>query len=316
MTTPTVSVLMPVYNAGRYVAEAVESILGQTFADFEFLIVDDGSTDGSLGILREYAARDSRVRLTSRENRGLVTTLNELLAAAKGEYAARMDADDVCLPERFARQVAFLRSNPGVLAVGGAFIITDEAGVELTTIRPPVDDRELQSLALSGRNPFCHPAVMMRRAAVDAVGGYRQELMLAEDLDLWLRLGERGELAGLPHVLIRYREHGGSICAQNRQRQVDQTRRAADEAADRRGLPRRTLDLRPHRRGQDPRSRHELAIRNGWWCYLRGSRGASAKHAVRAIANRPWAIGGWRLLACTLVKTVRPPAEGKETGDG
>src|SRR6476661_6105481 len=126
--TPPVSVLMPVYNAGRYVAEAVESILGQTYADFEFLIVDDGSTDRSRAILERYAARDPRIRLVSRPNTGYAAALNELLGLARGELVARMDADDVALPERLLRQVNYLRAHPEVVCVGTAVHLIDGGG--------------------------------------------------------------------------------------------------------------------------------------------------------------------------------------------
>jgi glycosyltransferase involved in cell wall biosynthesis len=296
---------MPVYNSERYVAEAVESILTQTFTDFEFLIVDDGSTDASLVILRKYAAREPRIRLISRPNTGHVVALNEMLELARGEFVARMDSDDVCLPDRFERQLAFLRADSGVLAVGGAYTITDPDGTELVTIQPPERDPEIQQLALSGHTPLCHPAAMIRREALDAVGGYRKELVPAEDLDLWLRLGERGGLANLSQVVLRYREHEASICGQNQQRQLDRARQAADEAADRRGLPRRPLNLGPNRPSPNRRSRHQYALRNGWWGYLRGNRSAAIRFALRAISYQPWAGGGWRLLACALVKPIR-----------
>ena len=123
---------MPVYNAKRYLEEAIESILGQTFRDFEFLIIDDGSTDRSLAILKRYAAQDARIRLSSRTNAGYVVRLNEMLHQARGDLVARMDADDVALPERFAQQVEFLRSHPEVDVVGGAQERIDSNGYLLT----------------------------------------------------------------------------------------------------------------------------------------------------------------------------------------
>src|SRR5512135_1833139 len=125
---PLISVCMPVYNAERYIARAVESILGQTFGDFEFLILDDGSTDGSLEILRRYANHDPRIRLTSRPNKGLPPSLNELVDQARGEFIARMDADDVALPERFARQVEYLRAHPDCVLVGSRVQLVDPEG--------------------------------------------------------------------------------------------------------------------------------------------------------------------------------------------
>jgi glycosyltransferase involved in cell wall biosynthesis len=124
---PAISVLMPVYNTERYVAEAVESILAQTFRNFEFLIIDDGSTDRSLSILKRYAERDPRIYLVSRPNTGYVIALNEMLAMARGEFIARIDADDIALPERFEVQVAYLREHPEVVCLGSKVQFIDEA---------------------------------------------------------------------------------------------------------------------------------------------------------------------------------------------
>ena len=122
---------MLAYNAGRYVAEAVESILAQTYTDFEFLIIDDGSTDRTLKVLKQYAARDPRIHLVSRPNRGLVATLNEGLALARAEFIARMDADDIALPHRFERQIAYMREHPDIICVGSAVMTMDQAGRDL-----------------------------------------------------------------------------------------------------------------------------------------------------------------------------------------
>ncbi len=187
---PLISVVMPVYNAEHYVGGAIESILTQTLADFEFLILDDGSTDRTPEILKRYAERDPRIHLVSRPNRGLVPTLNEGLALARGEFIARMDADDLALPQRFERQVAYLREHPEVLCMGGAAMEIDAAGRDLVVTRNPPDDETIQEFLVTGHNRLFHPTVMMRREPVLAVGGYREEMKVGQDLDLWLRLGE------------------------------------------------------------------------------------------------------------------------------
>ena len=132
---------------------------------------------------------------------------------ARGDLIARMDADDVALPERFARQVEFLRSHPEVDVVGGAQEHIDSNGRLLTVYHEPQEHEEIEELALTGACPISHPSVMMRRKAVLAVGGYRVEMMPAEDFDLWLRMGERGRLANLPDVIMRYRVHESSVSA-------------------------------------------------------------------------------------------------------
>lgn len=233
---PLVSVLMPIFNGGKYLREAVEGILDQTFTDFEFLVLDDGSTDDSLALLRQYAARDSRVRVITRENRGLTFSLNELLSYARGEFVARMDADDVVLPERFARQAAFLGEHPGVVCVGGAYQMIDSADRFLTTLTPPQTDAEIQYLHLSGHTAINHPTAMMRLAAVNRLGGYDSEYDLVEDLDLWLRLGEVGKLANLADVLLKYRLHDKSISEKAGQKQREAARRACESAWRRRHI--------------------------------------------------------------------------------
>ena len=171
--TPRISVLMPVFNAERYVAVAMESILGQTLEDFELIIVDDGSSDSSLQIVTGYAKADSRIRLYSRPNAGLVATLNEMLSVARGSLIARMDADDLSHPTRFERQVAFLDSNTRVAALGcqGKFI--DPDGDPLMRLRVPTQHEQIQVELMATRLGIIHPAAMLRRDVLVEVGGYR-----------------------------------------------------------------------------------------------------------------------------------------------
>src|SRR5208337_3644138 len=214
MTTrsPLISVCMPVFNAERYVSEAINSVLSQTFKDFEFLILDDGSTDGSLAILKSYAERDPRIQLTSRPNKGLAPTLNELMDQARGEFVARMDADDISLPERLERQADYLRNHPDCVIVGCHALVIDSDGDPICVWFKGQTHEELDSQNVQGdhQSSLCHPAVMMRRQTVLDVGKYR-ERELCEDLDLWLRLAERGRLANLPIVLLKYRIHQSNL---------------------------------------------------------------------------------------------------------
>jgi glycosyltransferase involved in cell wall biosynthesis len=301
---PTISVVMPVYNAKRYVAEAIESILGQTFRDFEFLIIDDGSTDGSLAILKHYAARDARIRLWSGPNAGYVPRLNEMLALARGELIARMDADDVSFPDRFVRQVEFLRDHPDVDVVGGSQECIDSRGFLMTVCRPPQGHDEIQECALTGAGPISHPTVMMRRRAVLAVGGYREELMPAEDFDLWLRMGERGLLANLPDVIIRYRMHDLSVSASLQHCQLGHMQAAVDSACDRRGIARRDLKIPPWR-PVNRASAHQWILGYGWQAFHRGDRGSAIHFGVGAVRLMPHRRTGWTLLACALLKMDR-----------
>ena len=302
-TTPTVSVLMPVYNAARYLAEAVESILSQTFADFEFLIIDDGSTDGSRAILEGYAARDPRVRVLSRPNTGHAVALNELLGLARGELVARMDADDVAFRERLLRQVDYLRAHPDVVCVGTAVRFIDEAGRFLREGHPGMENEEIQERALAGDCALNHPSVMMRRAAVEAVGGYHPEFQPAEDLDLWLRLGELGCLTNLPDVLMQYRQHTASFSEQHQRLQLERSAAAVLEACRRRGIPPRHVEVGAWR-PTDRRSRLETYVGYGCLGLERNDYRMALHYGLRAIGQVPWRPGGWWLLARILRKVL------------
>ncbi len=207
---PLVSVVMAVYDAERHLDETVESILHQGFGDFEFIITNDGSTDGSPGILHRYERADDRVRVSHQEKRGLTEALNRGCRMARGKYIARMDADDISLSDRFGRQVDFLERHPRVAVLGGAFEIINGTGSPTRTVRVPLEDRQIKD-ALSRYNCLAHPTIMMRKQAFDATGGYRSSFPYAEDYDLWLRMAERYELASLPDILLYYRVHPGQV---------------------------------------------------------------------------------------------------------
>lgn len=216
MPSPAISVAMSVYNGERYLAAAIESVLAQDFADFEFLIVDDGSTDASAHIINLYAQRDARIRPTLRENRGLVASLNEMIAEARAPIIARMDADDICRPNRFSRQIAFLAGNPEYGVVGtwsediGKFGEPHGQG----SYHPLTHEEMLASMERGGPL-ICHPAAMYRRDVVCAVGGYRAALRHCEDLDLWLRLSAITKLGNIPECLLLYRRYPDQVSSRH-----------------------------------------------------------------------------------------------------
>lgn len=317
MSPPTVSVLMPAYNARRYVARAVESILAQTFDDFELLIIDDGSTDDTRQILERLAARDARVRVVSRPNTGYVVALNELIGMARGELLARMDADDVALPERFARQVAYLRDHPEVVCLGGGTQTIDGAGrvVGLDEGRG-LDHEEALAVALSGSSPMVHPTIMVRRSAMEAVGGYQVRHWPAEDLDLYLRLAEVGRLARLPEAVLQYRYHPGSVSEKHQQAQLERFREITAEAAARLGRPHEFVE-RPPWRPVDRAGRQRFALWFGWSGFNAGRRAMALEYAAKAIALGPLRREPWVLMACALIKPMRRPepvVDGPEAG--
>lgn len=199
------SVIMSVFNNAPYLDEAVDSIRAQTMADFEFIIVDDGSSDGSTEILRRHAAADPRIRLIEQENRGLVASLNRAIAAARAPWIARMDGDDVAMPERFERQLRFVTEHPDYGVVGCQLELIDEGG---RTIKQALDfprSHDAFLTAMEWRPIMSHPAAMIARDLLDQLGGYRAIYRHCEDYDLWLRLSERTKLCSLEAVLLRYR---------------------------------------------------------------------------------------------------------------
>jgi glycosyltransferase involved in cell wall biosynthesis len=304
LPAPAISVLMPVFNARRHVALAVQSILDQSFGDFEFIIVDDGSTDGSTDLLRQFASEDTRIRLITRANTGYVRALNDALAVARGEFVARMDADDVAMPDRFARQIELMRANPELVLVGGATELIDAAGRVL--LRPPVEttDEQLQAGLLDGNSGIGHPTAMLRRQAMIAVGGYDESMCPAEDLDLWLRLAEVGKLANLSQIVLQYRIHDKSVSSTRSMQQLANARRACESAWKRRGLAPRHFDMNRRWRADETReSRQEFLTKYGWWAWSNDERLGAMIYAARAIALMPFRTGGWRLLACALLRS-------------
>ena len=305
---PAVSVVMAVYNSERYLSEAVRSILGQTLGDFELIALDDGSTDGSLKILNDFARQDPRVRVVTRPNKGLTATLNEGIALARGEFIARMDGDDVAYPDRFARQVEFLRARPDVVCAGGSFELIDGKGRLLTRLDPPADDADIQKSCLAGHTAVCHPAAMMRADAARKVGGYDTYFKTTQDLDMWLRLGEVGRLANLPDVLLQFRQHEGSVSETKRLEQRRFSREACERAWKRRGITDGRFEAaEPWRPGKDRKSRHRYAMQYGWWAFASGQRRTAMVYAFKAVGALPFNAAGWKLIACAALKPAPAP---------
>src|SRR5262245_30748713 len=217
----TVTVLMAVYNGGAYLEPAVESIRRQTYRDFEFLIVDDGSTDCSANLLQRIAAQDARIRVIQGMHEGVASARNRGLALAGGTVVVCMDADDIAMPERIERQLAYLGAHPEVAAVGSALRLIDKDGQPIAPPTAyPLTSEEIRKGLLMGHSMLGQPTVAMRRQPVLAVGGYRLAFDSAEDFDLWLRLSERHPLANLPDVLVDYRWHGDNVTVRRRRDQA------------------------------------------------------------------------------------------------
>jgi glycosyltransferase involved in cell wall biosynthesis len=213
MSMPKVSVIMSVYNGEKYLRPAVASILGQSFKDLEFIIIDDGSTDHSLNILKEFQAQDSRIKLVSRENKGLIYSLNEGVKMAQGEYIARMDADDISIPERLEKQLKW--SQDGSLVVCGTWAEgIDSVGIKIKEMNYPPSEKKIKSFALL-HNPFIHPSAMFRKDVFEKVGGYRDFFKYIEDYELWTRMVFKHKAGNVPEVLLKYRLHNEQVTKKN-----------------------------------------------------------------------------------------------------
>jgi cellulose synthase/poly-beta-1,6-N-acetylglucosamine synthase-like glycosyltransferase len=206
--------VLTVFNGERFLREAIESILSQTFRDFDFIIINDGSTDGTASILESYERSDSRVQVCHQENKGRIASLNRGCGLARGKYIALMDADDVSVPDRLERQIGFLENQEKVGLLGGAVEGIDNQGRRVFLDQPPLEDESIRAALLSFSSPIFQPAVLMRKQAFDATGGYRPQFLYAEDYDLWLRIIEGWRVANLSEVVLRKRIHSNqfSVC--------------------------------------------------------------------------------------------------------
>ncbi|MES2695357.1 MAG: glycosyltransferase [Verrucomicrobiota bacterium] len=305
MERPKISVVIPVYNASRYLSAAVRSILVQTCSDFELIAVDDGSTDQSKAILEGLAAADPRIRIVSRPNTGIVGALNDGIAVARGEFIARMDADDLAVPTRFAAQCEYLENHPECVALGTDILYTDPEGAPLIRHQPALQHDEIVNQLVDGNGgALIHPTVFFRRAALEQVGGYRQQFNWIEDLDLYLRLSEIGKLANLPTVFLHYRQHLKSV---NRTQGTREALR--QQIVNPYRLKRGLGDLK-----STPSPTDALRTPADWrrhWAYdaARGGYHASArKNAWRAFLKRPFDRSNQRCLRYSYTVGAVPQA--------
>jgi len=283
---PRISVLMPVYQAERYLEEAVESILAQGFDDFELLALDDGSTDASPRILEALAGRDARIRVRRTEHAGLVSQLNQGLAEARGEFIARMDADDISHPARFERQLAYLDAHPDCVAVGTG---PDEVDPERRIIQKldiRTEHREIESRLMQGDGgALIHASALYRTDALRSIDGYRKEFEYGEVIDLHLRLAEFGRLANLPESLYEYRQHFAGVCF-TRTLEV----RSKQDAGIREALLRRGLDPKsaPERPPITPQTSPD-AVWATWanHALVAGHRDTARHYAIKAFCAAP-----------------------------
>lgn len=288
-----ISVVMSVYNGEKYLETAIASILSQTVSDFEFIIIDDGSKDGTREILSRHSARDGRLKVISCENRGIAISLNDGLSVAQGSLIARMDADDIALPERFARQVAYLEAHPDCGLIGGQILYTDPDNRPLMTSTHPANHEAVMATMMGGSASLAHPTVMFRRAVALEIGGYSNDFLHAEDVDFFLRFGERARLANLPDCVLRYRQHWKSVGFENGQVQADSKFRAIREAAMRVGAP-EPLPVEIGSFG----TLETIYERWAWWALGDRHLDTARFYARKVLWKRPLDSASWRLFAC------------------
>jgi glycosyltransferase involved in cell wall biosynthesis len=292
---PRISVIMPVFNAERYLSAAVDSILSQTYGDFELLLFDDGSTDQSSKIAQKAAARDTRVILVNGGHRGVVHWRNAGVDMAKSEFVAMMDSDDISAHDRLAYQVQFLEAHPKCCAVGTQAIRIDRDGLPINEWRVPEHHYQIDEDHMTGRGgAIINPSVMMQKSAVRRVGGYRSGFDSAEDYDLFLRLAEVGQLANLPQPLLQYRVHAKSLTFALAEAQRRRARRAQEDAWARR---KREGPLPPPAHDFRSESEEELM-----WTWARSAFDARNFHTARRQAlgllrRRPAELRGWILFS-------------------
>jgi hypothetical protein len=302
---PAISVVLPVYNGERYLRQTLASLRWQSFTTWEAVCVNDGSTDGTLAILRDYAAADARFRIIDQPNGGIVAALNRGLAEAQAEWVARLDGDDIALPHRFKTQLDFVRLHPETTLVGSAVTTIDPEGDVLRTLPCVTDHDTIERALLAGEAPIAHPTVLMRRDAALAAGGYRSEYEWVEDADLWLRLALEGRLANIAEPLTRYRLHAGSVCWTKRAEQQQRLAKLLTTARAERGLPPLPERETSKRQLSDPRGKWaRQAARDG-------RVGVAAKWVRRLIADKPLSPSSWRVAAETVLRGAIAVASGR-----
>ena len=214
VNSPEISVIMSAYNAEKFVGETIESITQQTFTNFEFIIVDDGSTDATPEILSEWAARDQRIHVTTQENQGLTRSLCEAVSVARAPLLARIDADDIALPKRLEHQYKAMQSTPDLVVLGTQVATIDGKGQKIRTRKVTTGPRRIRD-RLVIRNCINHSSAMLRRKAVLEVGNYNPKFLTSQDYDLWLRMSRVGQIDNLPETLMHYRKHADRVSAKS-----------------------------------------------------------------------------------------------------
>lgn len=305
MSHALVTVIMPVYNGEPYLKEAIQSLLDQTFKDFELLIINDASKDSSPETIRSFS--DPRIRFVENSvNLNLIATLNKGLELASGSYIARMDQDDYSFPERMATQVAFLNGHPEHVLVGSEAEFMDPSGKPAGRDHAYLDDTTIRQAMLSG-NAFFHGSVMFKKAAAMKVGGYGSDAYLVEDYDLWLRLAGVGKVANIPRVLYRWRLTPTGMSLTNAKKQRLAAEALASKAWARYFAQPNVSDIVDSTAPEDDnnlrlRKLAQLDIQLARGYLKRGNRGKALGHVIAALKKSP----GFPLFYIYLLMAILP----------
>jgi glycosyltransferase involved in cell wall biosynthesis len=316
--TPKVSVVMSVFNNESYIREAVDSILNQTFKDFEFIIINDGSTDRTREILSSYT--DERIRLFDQENRGLTRSLNRGLSLANGSYIARMDGDDISEPERFAEEVRFLDQNEKMGLVGTFAYRMDEQGRIVSLSKYKTTTEEIRE-DLWADCSFCHPSVMFRKICTDEVGMYREKVGPSEDYDLWFRITERFDVANIPMPLHKFRINSLGVTMARRFEQLryimlvrllaEERKKYGQDSLERWSLEEISTTLENFLPKTPENERTVLASNYVYLAdvyYVTGDYRRSLNWLARSLWFKPVDLRGWKLFGKILISIILPKA--------
>jgi glycosyltransferase involved in cell wall biosynthesis len=293
---------MPVFNTAPFLDSALTSISRQTFVDFEFVAIDDGSNDGSTQILERFAAGEPRMKLLVRENRGLIATRNELLSAARGELVAWMDSDDVSLPDRLAAQSGVFSADQALVCLGTAAQCIDPEGQNLNVERYPSGHEEILIDQQKKYGAMRFPTTMMRRAVALQAGGFREPFRIGEDFDFLLRLSEIGKMGNLPDIHYLYRSHISSVCATLGPQWVIYRDHIMELARERQANGKDRLQnggtITIPQRGITDRKPQESLVYVHWAraALMNENFPLAWKYARAAVARQPTSLLGWKTL--------------------
>jgi glycosyltransferase involved in cell wall biosynthesis len=295
---PAISVLMPARNGSKYLASAIDSVLAQTFTDFELLLVDDGSTDQTPAIAADYAKRDSRITVLQGSSGGLSMALNLALGIAKAPLLARMDCDDLCLPGRFAIQKQYMDAHPDCVLLGCKCTLIDPEDRPICDKADIVESHEAIDKSLLELGwPLVHPALMLRTDHVRQIGGWNEKYHTVEDHDLFLKLGEVGRMHNLQETLFLYRQHFKSTVYTTMSKQRKNIVEIVTAAYERRGLP-----VPAHVADKPPTYLTSTQHRRKWvWWALRDGHPDTARHhAWHVLKATPLSKESWSAMFCSL----------------